>query len=113
MSDSQVQAKVRIQPSILRWAGFTAPRFWLMVALTLVALRSGLAVVTTTHANRFAFNELQELREQSNQLDIEWGQLLIEQSTFGVNGRIQSKAVEQLEMIIPDEQHIVMVPYGK
>ena len=63
----------------------------------------------TTHENRFAFNELQELREQANQLDVTWGQLLLEQSTFGVEGRIEQKAVDQLQMQVPELSSIVMV----
>ena len=72
-------------------------------------LFSGLMVVKTTYENRFAFNELQMLREEANQLDVEWGQLLLEQSTFGLDGRIEQKAVEQLRMQVPEIDHIVMV----
>jgi cell division protein FtsL len=49
------------------------------------------------------------LREEANQLDVEWGQLLLEQSTFGLDGRIEQKAVEQLRMQVPEIDHIVMV----
>ena len=66
-------------------------------------------VVHTTHENRFAFNELQQLRDQANHLDVEWGQLLLEQSTFGVDGRIEQKAVDQLQMQVPEIDDIVMV----
>ncbi len=99
------------QLSILQWAGVT--RFssaGLFLGLSLV-LGTGLSVVVTTHENRFAFNELQELREHANQLEVEWSQLLIEQSTFGVEGRIEQKAVEQLQMEVPDIASIVMVNY--
>ena len=74
-------------------------------------LVSGLLVVRTTHENRFAFNELQQLRDQAVQLDVEWGQLLLEQSTFGVDGRIEQKAAEQLQMQVPDIDDIVMVQH--
>lgn len=74
-----------------------------------LVLTTGLSVVLTTHQNRFAFNELQELRERANGLEVEWGQLLLEQSTFGVEGRIELKAVEQLQMVIPELSSIIMV----
>lgn len=97
------------QLSVLQWAGIRSrTSFALFGALSLVLL-AGLSVVATTHENRFAFNELQELREQANRLEVEWGQLLIEQSTFGVDGRIQQKAFEQLQMEVPDIANIVMV----
>jgi cell division protein FtsL len=96
---------------ILQWAGVTYfSSFSLFLVLSLV-LVSGLFVVATTHHNRFAFNELQELREQANQLEMEWGQLLIEQSTFGVEGRIEQKALEKLQMEVPDISSIVMVSH--
>ena len=95
--------------SVLEWAGVrNRTTFVLFVALTLV-LGAGLSVVATTHQNRFAFNELQVLRDQANNLEVEWGQLLIEQSTFGVEGRIEQKAFEQLQMEVPDIAKIVMV----
>ncbi len=76
-----------------------------------LVLATGLSVVLTTHENRFAFNELQELRELANKMELEWGQLLIEQSTFGVEGKIEQKAVEQLQMHVPDLSKIVMVSH--
>jgi cell division protein FtsL len=95
--------------SVLGWAGVrTRVTFALFAALTLV-LVAGLSVIATTHENRFAFNELQVLRHEANGLEVEWGQLLIEQSTFGVEGRIEQKAFEQLQMEVPDIAKIVMV----
>ena len=87
------------------------PSFLVIIGLLGALLASGLAVVRTTHQNRFAFNELQELRELANQLEIQWGQLLIEQSTFGVEGRVEQKAREQLDMQVPDLSQIIMVSH--
>lgn len=95
--------------SILQWAGIFRPASLHMTVLLAIVLSSGLSVVATTHENRFAFNELQELRDQAIQLETEWGQLLIEQSTFGVEGRIEQKAIEQLQMQVPELSKIVMV----
>ena len=95
--------------SILEWAGIrNRATIALFIALTLV-LVAGLSVVATTHENRFAFNELQVMRHEANGLEVEWSQLLIEQSTFGVEGRIEQKAFEQLQMEVPDIAKIVMV----
>lgn len=99
------------KPSVLEWAGVSSPRTFGLFVLLLAVLISGLSVVRTTHQNRFSFNELQELREQANALDVEWGQLLIEQSTFGVEGRIEQKAIEQLQMQVPEISNIVMVSH--
>ncbi|MFK7865181.1 MAG: cell division protein FtsL [Pseudohongiellaceae bacterium] len=95
--------------SIYSWSGmFTYSSLILFVSLGAV-LVTGLSVVQATHDNRFSFNELQELKASANQLDVEWGQLLLEQSTFGVEGRIQNKAATQLKMQVPEIASIVMV----
>lgn len=97
------------QPTIYQWAGIFRPKTLALFVLLGLVLTTGLSVVLTTHQNRFAFNELQELRERANGLEVEWGQLLLEQSTFGVEGRIELKAVEQLQMVIPELSSIIMV----
>ena len=109
----KASGQVSKELSVLEWAGVrTRATFALFATLTLV-LVAGLSVVATTHENRFAFNELQVLRDQANGLEVEWGQLLIEQSTFGVEGRIEQKAFEQLQMEVPDIAKIVMVNYER
>lgn len=96
-------------PSVIDWVGVFRPTSLILYVLLAIVLGTGLSIVRTTHENRFAFNELQELREQANQLDVTWGQLLLEQSTFGVEGRIEQKAVDQLQMQVPELSSIVMV----
>ena len=95
--------------SVLDWTGILRPQSFFFYIVLVAVLGTGLSVVRTTHDNRIAFNELQELREQANQFDVMWGQLLLEQSTFGVEGRIEQKALEQLHMQVPDISSIVMV----
>ena len=96
-------------PSIIQWAALNRPATLGLAVLLTCVVSAGLSVVLTTHQNRFAFNELQELKDLANQLETEWGQLLIEQSTFGVEGRIEQKAIEQLQMELPELSKIVMV----
>jgi cell division protein FtsL len=104
---SQVRPASKV--SILQWAGISRPSTIALVVILALILSSGLSVVNTTHQNRFAFNELQELKDLANQLEVEWGQLLIEQSTFGIEGRIEQKATDQLQMRVPEIDSIVMV----
>ncbi len=95
--------------SILKWAGITRGSTLTLIFLLGLVLSTGLSVIQTTHDNRFTFNALQVLKDEANQLDVEWGQLLLEQSTFGVDGRIEVKAVEQLQMRVPEIANIVMI----
>jgi len=94
---------------VFAWSGLLSRASLMLFAMLGMVLASGLLVVKTTHQNRFTFNDLQELKDEAVELDVAWGQLLIEQSTFGVEGRIEQKAVEQLEMRIPETSDIVMV----
>ena len=98
-----------VPPPVLVWLGLASAPSALLYALLVSLLVSGLMIVKTTHDNRFAFNELQVLREEANQLDVEWGQLLLEQSTFGLGGRIEQKATRELQMQVPRISDIVMV----
>ena len=98
-----------VPPPVLVWLGLASASSALFYALLVSLLVSGLMVVKTTHENRFAFNQLQVLREEANQLDVEWGQLLLEQSTFGLGGRIEQKATRELQLQVPRISDIVMV----
>ena len=95
--------------SISVWLGFASGRSVLMYILLTSLLASGVMIVKTTHENRLALNELQLLREEANQLDVEWGQLLLEQSTFGLDGRIEDKASRELQMQVPQISDIIVV----
>jgi cell division protein FtsL len=110
-AEKGVQPSAKSSLAVLQWLGLASARTFALYLLLAGVLVSGLLVVRTTHENRFAFNELQQLRDQAVQLDVEWGQLLLEQSTFGVDGRIEQKAAEQLQMQVPDIDDIVMVQH--
>lgn len=101
------------KPSVLEWLGIASSKVFALYLVLIIALGSGLLVVRTTHENRIAFSELQDLRDEAVQLDVQWGQLLLEQSTFGVDGRIEDKAIEQLNMQIPNIDDIVMVKHDQ
>tara|TARA_B100001123_G_scaffold70994_1_gene79630 strand:+ start:551 stop:763 length:213 start_codon:yes stop_codon:yes gene_type:complete len=58
-------------------------------------------VVLHRHQSRELFLVLQELRLQQNDLDREWGQLLLEQGTWGTHGRIEEIARNKLNMTVP------------
>ena len=51
-----------------------------------------LMLVTTQHQARKLYVELQKEQELAKQLDIEWGQLQLEQSTWATHSRIEKIA---------------------
>lgn len=96
---------------VFAWTRIVSPGAMIVGCLLCAVLVSGLSVVYSTHKYRYAFHELQQLREQGNVLEVEWGQLLIEQSTFGLESRIERKAMEELGLIFPEWSSTVMVRY--
>jgi cell division protein FtsL len=73
----------------------------LVAVLWLGVLGSSLGVIYAKHEARSRFNELQQLTQQRDDLDIEWGQLQLEQSTWATHGRVERVARDDLRMVIP------------
>jgi len=68
-----------------------------------------LGVVTSQHKARKLFSELQQEQELSRQLEVEWGQLQLEQSTWATHARIEKIASKTLQMRIPDANRIQVI----
>ncbi len=81
----------------------------LVAALGLALLASALGVVYSKHEARSRFVELQRLIKERDNLDIEWGQLQLEQSTWSTNGRVESVARDDLHMVIPQASDLRIV----
>jgi cell division protein FtsL len=60
-----------------------------------------LALVTSQHKARKMFSELAQEQDAARQIDVEWGQLQLEQSTWGTHGRVERVARDDLKMLIP------------
>ncbi len=81
----------------------------LNIPLAILLAICALAVVTARHQARKSFVELQSLERQGRELDIEWGRLQLEQSTWAMHSRIEQIAQKQLAMAEPDLQRIQVV----
>ena len=84
-------------------------RLWILGLVAALSLCTALGVVYTKHASRKLFVELQELQNTRDELDIEWGQLQLEQSTWSTHGRIEQFAQRQLDMVAPEQRSVVIV----
>jgi cell division protein FtsL len=80
----------------------------LLLALTACAL----GLVTSQHKARKLFNELQQEQERAKQLDVEWGQLQLEQSTWAMHARVEKIARDRLHMSVPDSRRTQVVMPG-
>ncbi|WP_019141995.1 cell division protein FtsL [Noviherbaspirillum massiliense] len=69
----------------------------LTVALVLCAL----SLVNAQYQARRLFIELERAQAASRQLDLEWAQLQLDQSTFGKHARIEANARRDLNMVAP------------
>jgi cell division protein FtsL len=81
----------------------------LVAALWLAVLGSSLGVVYAKQEARSRFNELQQLVKARDDLDIEWGQLQLEQSTWATHGRVERLAHDELHMVIPQASDLRIV----
>jgi cell division protein FtsL len=88
-----------------------SPGHWriLVAVLWVAVLTSALGVVYAKHQARTRFIELQELVTERDELDIEWGQLQLEQSTWATHGRVERMARDELRMIIPQASDLRIV----
>jgi cell division protein FtsL len=87
------------------------PAHWrIAVAILWVAvLGSALGVVHGKQQARNRFNELQKQITQRDNLDIEWGQLQLEQSTWATHGRVERLARDELDMVTPQASDLRIV----
>jgi cell division protein FtsL len=76
-------------------------RLLLLVVLGALVFLSALKVVTTRHETRLLVMALQALKTQRDDLEREWTQLLLEQSTWSTHGRVEDLARSRLNMTVP------------
>jgi cell division protein FtsL len=81
----------------------------LNLILLAILIASALGIVTAQHKSRKLYIELQQQQENARQLDIEWGQLQLEQSTWAMHARIEQIARAYLRMQVPDASRIQIV----
>jgi len=71
------------------------------LVLLAIVIACALALVTAQHQARKLYMELQKEQELAKQLDVEWGQLQLEQSTWAMHARIEKIAARELRMRVP------------
>lgn len=87
-----------------------ASRALVLLTLLLAAcLASAIGVITTSHLTRDQYARLQELEREQQQLQTEWGQLLLEESAWASPARIERLAQQRLEMRLPDIDEVEVI----
>jgi cell division protein FtsL len=83
--------------------------FLLTSVFALVCVLSAVALIYTKHESRKLFVELEALTQERDELNIEWGQLQIEQSTWAQHARIEKVATEDLSLMRPDTADVFVI----
>ena len=83
--------------------------FPLVIVYAVVCVLSAMALIYTKHESRKLFVELEELTHDRDELNIEWGQLQIEQSTWATHARIEQVATDDLSLVRPRPTDIFVI----
>ena len=81
----------------------------LNLILLAIVVVCALSVVTSQHKARKFYVELQKEQDGARKLDVEFGQLQLEQSTWAMHSRIEKIASGQLQMRVPGATRIQVV----
>jgi len=81
----------------------------LNLTLLAIVVLCALSVVTSQHKARKLYVDLQKEQEVARKLEVEWGQLQLEQSTWAMHARIEKIASGQLMMRVPAAGRIQVV----
>jgi len=79
------------------------------ILVLLAVIVTSVGVVYSKHQARKLFVELQALGNERDNMDIEWGQLQLEQSTLTTHGQVERAARDQLGMVNLSADNMVIV----
>ena len=84
-------------------------RVMLVTALWIAVLISAGSVVYVKHEARTLFVELEKLSGERDRLNIEWGRLQLEQSSWSAHGFVEQVANRKLRMTLPSATEVKIV----
>ena len=80
-----------------------------LALLWLAVVFSAVAVAYYSHLCRQTYGQLTAMEREANQLQVDYGRYLLEQSAWGSLQRVDSMARDRLQMDTPQASEIVMV----
>ena len=84
-------------------------RLVIVAVLASALLASAVSLVYVQHLRRTLVVELKGLQAQRAALEVEWGQLQLEASTWAAQDRIEQLAGKKLSLRVPEPDDIVLV----
>jgi cell division protein FtsL len=91
------------------FAGLVTREHVTLLLLALAVFISSFAVIYTKNCQRNLYIQSQSFSAAANQMQTNWGKLLLEQSAWSQQSRIESIATQKLDMVLPKPRAIVMV----
>jgi cell division protein FtsL len=77
--------------------------------LSIFVVITAITCVYARHESRSQFTQLQSLIVQRDALEVDWGRLQIEQSTWSGHARVEQLARNKMHMRNPDPEEILVV----
>ena len=81
----------------------------LNLLLVMIVVLCALGTVAANHRARKLVTAIERAQTHMRDLDVEWGQLQLEQSTWASHARIESIAHDKLQMRLPTPRQIISV----
>ncbi len=85
----------------------------LNLLLVVAVIACALGVVTSQHKARKLFVALQQEKARAQEMDVEWGQLQLELSTWATPGRVEKVAAQKLHMEMPKNGEVTHIRIGQ
>lgn len=86
-----------------------ALRLLLWPVFVAALLGSALAVIYNKYQSRLLFIEIQKLERESDEYEVEWGQLQLEMTTLGEHSRVERLARSKLGLATPVREKIIFI----
>ena len=87
--------------------GMRVTRVHLLLLLAVIVCALG--VVTSQHKARKLFMELQKEKDEAQRMEVEWGQLQLEQGALARPERVEKIAAAKLQMQLPKNGHVQFI----
>lgn len=85
---------------------------WLSGLLIVAIMTSAVGVVYVKYLTRLLFVDLQALRAQREELDVEWDNLRLEEAALTNTVRVEGRARHQLDMHLPERREMRIIDGG-
>ena len=84
-------------------------RLAVLLPLIIIVMASAIGGISAKHESRKLFTELQRLNVERDRMEVVWGQLQLEQSTWSTYARVEQLARESMKMRPPTADEMMLL----